>query len=142
MNDQQSATSEQTNAQPEQFQPLAQSGGATSQPYNQGWSWGGFMLDFVLIIGAKRYAFLWLFILYFIPLVNILAMIGIKIYLGLNGRRIVAESEAFANDDEKRGFLKGLDHAGKIFFFIFLALMAIYALVFIAFLSSMSTLGS
>ncbi len=79
-----------------------------------GWSWGAFMFDFIFIIATKKYIYLLLFLLYFIPFVNFLAMIGIKIFLGTQGRRIAAESPMFSNKDELRGFMKAIDHAGYI----------------------------
>ena len=93
-----------------------------------GWSWGAFMFDFIFIIATKRYIYLLLFLLYLIPLVNFFAMIGIKIYLGTQGRRIAAESTMFSNKDEIRGFMKAIDHAGYITF-IFTVVVFILAFV-------------
>ena len=95
-----------------------------------GWSWGAFMFDFIFIIATKRYIYLLLFLLYLIPLVNFFAMIGIRIYLGTQGRRIAAESTIFSNKDEIRGFMKAIDHAGYITF-IFTVVVFILAFVLV-----------
>ena len=92
------------------------------------WSWGAFMFDFIFIIATKKYIYLLLFLLYLIPFVNFLAMIGIRIFLGTQGRRIAAESPMFSNKDECRGFMKAIDHAGYIIF-IFTVVMFILAFV-------------
>jgi hypothetical protein len=97
----------------------------------EGWSWGGLMFNAYFLVGAKRYKLLWWYLLAFVPLVNIVFWIAMLIYLGVNGHKIAAEGTQFSNQSEYDGYVKGLDHAGKIFFFIFLAIAAI-ALVIVA----------
>ena len=118
---------------PETFTPLGQ----TADSRLGRWSWGACMFDPGFIIAIKNYKFLFVYILYFIPLINIFAVIGIKIYLGLNGRSMAENSPQFENKDELNGFMKGIDHAGKIMFFV--------ALIFIAggiLLAMMGAMGS
>ena len=108
------------------------------------WSWGAFMFDFIFIIATKRYIYLLLFLLYLIPFVNFLAMIGIRIFLGIQGRRIAAESPMFSNKDELRGFMKAIDHAGYITFIItvvvFILAFVLMATVFSSLFSSINSL--
>lgn len=82
------------------------------------WSWGGFMFWPLVVVATKKYRYLFFFLLYLIPLVNLLAAIGLKIYFGLNARGIVGKSTFFDNKDESKGFMKGIDHAGFIFFIV------------------------
>ena len=84
------------------------------------------MFDPVIIIGAKKYWYLLWYILYFIPLVNIVFIVAFKIYMGIKSHDIVAKSPAFANEDERRGFLSGVNRAGFVFFWIFLAFFIIW----------------
>lgn len=93
------------------------------------WSWGAFILDPFFIIAIRRYVFLLLYILYFIPLVNIVAMIGIKIYLGLKGRELAESSPTFNSAEERKGFFKAIDHAGLITFIVALV-MIVLSLIF------------
>jgi hypothetical protein len=97
-----------------------------------GWSWGAFMLNVYFLIGAKRYKFLWWFLLALIPIVNIIFIIIFVIYLGVNGHKIAAGGTQFSNQSEYDGYVKGLDHAGKIMFFVVLALVVIGIIFFIA----------
>ena len=89
------------------------------------WSWGGFMFEPILIIGTKQYMYALLFLLYLLPLINILAVIGIKIYFGLKGREFAFESGAFENRDQWKGFMNTLDHAGYVLFIITAVFIAI-----------------
>src|SRR5512145_1542316 len=82
------------------------------------WSWGGFMLDTVVILGSKNYWLLLIYLLMLIPVVNILVIIVFKIYMGMKSKDMVMESMAFSNNDERRGFLKGVDSAGFILFIV------------------------
>ena len=98
----------------------------------QGWSWGAFMFNAGFLVGAKRYKLLWWFLLLMIPLVNFIFIIVFLIYLGNNGHRLAAEGKQFANQSEYDGYVKGLDHAGKVLFFamlIFLGLMIVLTIV-------------
>ena len=83
------------------------------------------MFDPAFLIGIKQYKFLLVYLLCLVPIVNIFAIVGIKIYLGLNGRSMAAKSPMFANQDELNGYMKGVDHAGKILFFVAIIAMAI-----------------
>lgn len=89
------------------------------------WSWGSFMFDPVVMIATERYKWLLVYLLMFIPFINLIALLAVKIYFGLNGQELIMSSTAFANNDEKKGFLKGIDKAGKILFFVGLALIAV-----------------
>lgn len=89
------------------------------------WSWGGFMFDPVVMVATKNYTYLLLYILCAIPIINLFAMIGIKIYMGLKAHEMIATSHAFANKDEAAGFARGLDHAGKIFFYASLVILGL-----------------
>lgn len=102
-----------------------------ADPLSKGWSWGGFIFDPIVFIAAKKYWYLLLYVLMFIPLVNLFAMIGIKLFAALKGAQIVRQSTAFINDDEKRGFLRGLDRAGFIFFIVLLVFFALGLIFFV-----------
>ena len=104
---------------------------ASPDNFDKKWSWGGLMFEQILIIASKRYWYLLLYLLMFIPLVNIIAIAAIKLYFGYKGRSFVKASNAFSNEDEYRGFMKGVDHAGKIVFYIALVILVI-ALVGVA----------
>jgi|GEM_PF-1360982 len=93
------------------------------------WSWGGFMFGPAYLIAVKKYQYLLGYLLMLIPIINFVAMLGIAIYLGLKGHTLVAESPMFANNDERAGFNRAIDHAGRIMFFISLA-CAVIALIF------------
>lgn len=95
----------------------------------QGWSWGGFAFNAAFLIGAKRYKLLWWFLLALIPIVNVVFWIVMVIYLGMNGYKIAAEGTQFANQSEYDGYMKGLDHSGRICFFAFL-IIAVLAIIF------------
>lgn len=97
------------------------------EPHSEvtGWSWGAFMFDIAFVLALKQYKFAWLFLLYLIPWVNVLAIIAIRIYLGFHGRRMTYESDAFDTPAERDGFVKGLDHAGKILLYVSLVLLVI-----------------
>lgn len=97
-----------------------------STPSNvKGWSWGAFMMDPAFIIAIKNYKFLFFYILYLIPVLNFFAIIGIKVYLGLNGRSMASKSPQFVNESEFIGYMKGVDHAGKVLFFFMLAMIGL-----------------
>jgi hypothetical protein len=83
-----------------------------------GWSWGAFMFDMVFVIAIRKYIYLLFALLFFIPILGFFAMIGVKIFFGLKGHQLAAESGAFANEDELRGFLKAVDHAGFVVFIV------------------------
>lgn len=93
----------------------------------EGWSWGAFAFHIPFLIGIKRYAMIWWYLLALIPLVNIVFLVAFSIYLGLNGYKLAVEGKQFSNQDEYNGYFKGMDHAGKVI--VFAALVAIAALL-------------
>lgn len=99
---------------------------------NNEWSWGAFMLDVPFLIAIKKYTLLLWYLLAFIPFVNFLFFIGFKIYIGTKGRALAAESDQFANEDERNGFMKAFDHAGKILFFSAIAIFGIMIILMLA----------
>ena len=98
----------------------------------QGWSWGALMFNAAFLIGAKRYQLLLWYLLMLIPIVNLIFAIVFAIYLGVKGHMIAAGGTQFANQSEYDGYVKGLDHAGKVVFFatlIFIGLSLVLAIV-------------
>lgn len=83
------------------------------------------MLNWVLILAARRYMYLFLLLLTLIPVVNFIFWIAFAIYMGIKGRNLIMSSQGFASPEEAKGFMKGVDHAGKILFFVMLALIII-----------------
>lgn len=96
------------------------------------WSWGAFMFDAAFLVAIKQYALLPWYLLLFVPFVNFVFIVAFKIYLGTKGRALAAASPQFANHDEFAGFMKGLDHAGKVLFFVMLAFVAIAIILSLA----------
>jgi hypothetical protein len=84
------------------------------------------MFDAAFLIAIKKYQWLFWYLLYLVPFVNFVFMIVFKIYLGVKGRTIAATSTYFQDERELRGFMKGIDHAGKVLFFIMLAVLVIW----------------
>ncbi len=84
------------------------------------WSWGSFMFNPIVILGTKRYYMLFWYLLAFVPILNLFFWIIFGIYMGLNGREMIMKSTAFGSDDERRGFLKGIEHPGFVTFFFFI----------------------
>lgn len=97
------------------------------------WSWGGFMHPWFAIIASRRYVYLLLYLTLFIPLLNFFAMIAIHIYFGVKARSFIQNHEnAFANNSELAGFIRGYDRVGKftaIFFASFITIMVTFFLV-------------
>ncbi len=87
---------------------------------DKGWSWGAFMFGIPFLIAIKKYKMLWWFLLSLVPIVNVIFYIVFAIYLGLHGHELAAKSAHFGNEHEYNGFMKGIDHAGRILFFIVL----------------------
>lgn len=85
------------------------------------WSWGGLMFAPAYLIAVKKYKYLLLYLLGLIPVINVIAMIGIPIFVGMKGHGFVAESDMFKNDDERAGFNRAMDHAGWIMFLVAIA---------------------
>lgn len=83
-----------------------------------GWSWGAFMLGPTYIIAVKKYMYLLLYLLFFVPIVGVIAFLIIAIVLGKKGRQLAYESSIFANESEATGFIKAADFAGKVMFVI------------------------
>lgn len=80
------------------------------------WSWGGFMNPWTTPLAAKKFAYLGMFLLYLIPFLGIFI---VHIFFGLKARYILQNhNNAFANNTELAGFIRGYDRAGKYFFFI------------------------
>jgi predicted PurR-regulated permease PerM len=96
-----------------------------------GWSWGGLMFNVAFLVGAKRYKLLWWYLLGLVPFVNVIFGLVFAIYLGANGHKIAAEGTQFANQSEYDGYTKGLDHAGKVFFFAALIILALVVALFV-----------
>lgn len=130
-------TENQVNASEAQGEPVpfTPEGSATdntqSQPvtevaYNDaGWSWGAFALNFMFIIAIRRYMYLFFLLLMFVPFVNFIAMIGMMIYFGSTGRELARTSTTFSNKEQYLGFMKGIDHAGKIIAYFYIIIFAI-----------------
>ena len=95
-----------------------------------GWSWGGFMANAVLLIGAKCYKYLWWYLFAIIPFVNIVFFIVFYVYTGVKGHEIAARGTQFANQSEYDGFIRGIDHAGKVLFWVFIIFMALWIVFF------------
>ena len=102
----------------------------------QGWSWGAFLFNASFLIGVKRYKMLWWYLLALIPFVNFIFLLAYSIYLGVKGHEIGANGAQFANQSEYDGFMKGVDHAGKIMFFVSLAIGVVVGIIFIALIAS------
>lgn len=103
-----------------------------------GWSWGACMLSMYFVVGIRKYSYLWLYLLFFVPFVNIFAMLGIMIFFGMKGREMAATSVTFTSRDQYVGFMKAIDHAGKVFFFLTVGMIALF---FIVLVSAFSLLG-
>ena len=132
--DEQQTQQQQTNEAPlGQFSNDAPAPAATTtatQTSEGGWSWGGFILGPLFAIATKRYSYL---LLLLIPGLGGLIMM---ILLGLNGRNIAMQSPTFSNNDEVRGFMKGVDHAGFISFILGVAVFAAWILFVVVILGT------
>jgi hypothetical protein len=127
---------------PVPFVPL---GTAEPQPplvgyVDAGWSWGAFLTGPIFLVAVRRYVYLLWYLLMFIPFVNIIVWLGVSIYLGIKGREMATHSRTFANREQYLGFMKAIDHAGKILAVVYLVLIAvavvgIFAAVLLASLS-------
>jgi hypothetical protein len=114
---------------------------ATDTYDDSGWSWGGFMFQWAFAVAIKKYILLVLFVLMFIPFVNIVAWFGIAIFFGLKGREYARQSDMFTNKDQYLGFMKAVDHAGKIFFYVFVAFFVLSILLSFTVLRSLMNAG-
>ncbi|MBI5732670.1 hypothetical protein HY967_01785 [Candidatus Jorgensenbacteria bacterium] len=90
------------------------------------WSWGAFMFDIPFLIAIKKYVWLLFYLLAFVPIVNAIFLIIFKIVMGMKGAALAAQSPQFTNQDEYNGFMRALDHAGKITFF---GLIVVFVLI-------------
>lgn len=91
------------------------------------------MFDVPFLIAARKYAYLWFYLLFLIPIVNLFAILAIKIYLGIKGREIARTSKTFASEEEFLGFMKGFDWAGKVLFFVGLTVFVLGLIATFAF---------
>lgn len=106
-----------------------------------GWSWGAFLFNVMFAAGLRKYWFLLFLLLYWIPFIGGLCSLGVMIYFGVKGREMAAESKVFANKDQYVGFMKGVDHAGKVYlwFFIILIPIAVIGILSSVVLASLSS---
>ncbi|NTV44905.1 MAG: hypothetical protein HGA67_04455 [Candidatus Yonathbacteria bacterium] len=139
MSEAETKTEETTSVPTAPVAPVAETPkAAISMPSD--WSWGGFMFGPAYLIAVKKYEYLLAYLLMLIPVFNFFAMIGIAIYLGIKGHTLVAESPMFANADERAGFNRAIDHAGRIMFFVSLVCMVlafIFAGLFVGMVATM-----
>ena len=96
---------------------------------DKGWSWGAFMFGIPFLIAIKQYKMLWWFLLSLVPIVNVVFYVVFAIYMGLHGHELAAKSTHFGNEHEYRGFIKAIDHSGRILFFVVLIGLALFALL-------------
>jgi hypothetical protein len=97
------------------------------------WSWGAFMFDPAFLIAIQKYVYLLVYLLMLIPVLNFIVWIGFKIYLGLKGREMARGSATFASAEQREGFFKGFDWAGKVLFFVGLAFFVLGLLLSLVF---------
>jgi len=98
---------------------------ATDAYKDEGWSWGAFAFNWAFAIAIRKYMYLFLILLMFVPILNIVAFFGVMIFFGVKGREMAKGSVTFSSDEQRLGFMKGMDHAGKIVFFIWVVMFAI-----------------
>lgn len=97
---------------------------------DEGWSWGGFSLNWIFLLAVRKYMYLLVLLLMLVPILNILIMIGFMIFLGIKGRELARESRTFSNHEQYLGFMKGADHAGKVFaIFYILAMVPFFVII-------------
>jgi len=92
-----------------------------------GWSWGAFMASTMFLLGIRKYAYLWIYLVGLIPFVGPFAILAFMLFLGAKGREMAMRSPAFSNRDQYVGFMKAIDHGGKIMFFLFVFLIILVA---------------
>ena len=123
----------------ESFQPLEESTPTKSDGYkDSGWSWGAFVFNWAFALAVRKYWYLLLIFLMFIPLINIFAMIGVMVFFGVKGRDMAKGSTTFSNEEQRIGFMKGIDHAGKIVAIIWLIGFVVGGILAVTVLSSLS----
>jgi len=99
---------------------------------------GAFMFDLPFLIATRQYVYLLAYLLMIVPILNLVVYIGLKIFLGIKGRELAESSSTFASADERAGFFKGFDWAGKVTFFV--GLIA-FVLSILALVAGVSVLG-
>ncbi len=117
---------------------MEQSNGQSVAVKERRWSWGSFMFNPIVVIATKRYKMLFWYLFAFVPFLNIVFWLVFGIYMGFHGRDMVMKSDTFGNDDERKGFLKGIEHAGFILFVATIVIMVVglaVDIVFFAFLN-------
>lgn len=96
----------------------------------EGWSWGGALLLIYVFVIARKWGFVaLLFVLYFIPLLNLIAIIGGFIYGGLKGKEIVYNSDRFDSHAEKIGAIKSIEAIG-IFTIVMFVIGTVLSILF------------
>jgi hypothetical protein len=136
---------------PESFTPFApaEAGGQKPSGYkDEGWSWGGFAFNVLFLIAIRKYKFLLIFILiivlgniflafsiepllsnpglfFVIPLIPFFLVLVMVFFLGIKGRKFARESRTFSNYEQYLGFMKGVDHAGKVFILVYTGLFVV-----------------
>ncbi|MBP9749119.1 MAG: hypothetical protein KBD21_00040 [Candidatus Pacebacteria bacterium] len=130
----QGARTENTPSAPQSFIPL----GTPAGP--DGWSWGAFMLGPFYLIAVRKYMYLWMYLLILVPVVNFFAWLGIMLFLGVKGRSLGYESATFTSQEQREGFFNAIEHAGKISFFIALAGIALWVIIMVLFVGSMTAM--
>lgn len=107
-----------------------------------GWSWGGFIFHIYFAACIKRYWYLAWMVALIVPYISGIITLGLMIYFGVKGRELAAASPVFKSKQQYIGFMKGIDHAGKVIFFVFvvglggLAIIGILASIVLAGLGS------
>jgi hypothetical protein len=104
---------------------------------HSGWSWGAAMLNATYLIAIKKYKYLLLYLLFLVPFVGFMGMIVMFVYLGLRGRKLAYESSMFKNKGEVDGFMRAVDHVGKVMFFISLIVIVIWIVIMFSFGSTL-----
>lgn len=100
--------------------------------YDTGWSWGAFMFDAPFLIAIRKYAYLLVYLLMLIPLLNFIVYLGLKIYLGIKGRELAQDSETFNSRQERVGFFRAFDWAGKVLFWVMVAVFVLGIILTVA----------
>lgn len=91
-----------------------------------GWSWGAFMGGPLFILGIRRYEYAWAYLVGFIPFIGPFAILAFMVFLGVKGREMAMTSQTFSNRDQYVGFMKVIDHGGKLVFLFTLAAVLLF----------------
>lgn len=85
----------------------------------------------MFLLGIHRYTYVLAYLVGLVPLVGPLAIFTFTVFLGVKGREMAMASPVFTNRDQYVGFMKAIDHGGKIMFFVTLGfILLIVALLF------------